>query len=323
MSYRTADVEVRGGDLRVGVWESKALAPGSVAERTVLGVHGITSSHLAWALVAQQLIDTPRTRVISPDLRGRGRSAGLPGPWGMDTHTDDLAAVIDQLGEPDLTAGHSMGGFVAVVAQHRYPARFGKLLLLDGGVPLPLPRSEPAEVVMLRLLGPTATRLALRFPDHEAHRQWWRNHPAFAGAWSAALLAYLDYDLVEDADQDSQATAGNWHSAARSDAVAQDFAEQGPDGSVQAAWDARISTQSAKQVTFLRAPLGLQAEPPGLYPTEALQRFAFTHPGFGWTEVPDTNHYTLVLGHRGAEYVAAVAAELLPRSHRWTRRPGS
>ncbi len=312
MTYRTVDVDVRGGRLRVGMWESAGLAPHAVAERTVLAVHGITSSHLVWAMLAQEMVDDPGTRVIAPDLRGRGRSAALPGPWGMRVHADDLAAVVDQLGRPDLTAGHSMGGFVAVVAAHSSPDRFGMLLLVDGGVPLPLPADEPLEVAVLRLLGPTATRLAMRFPDHEAYRRWWRGHPAFVGAWSPSLEKYVDYDLVPS-DDDEPRTDGLWRSAACLDAVGQDFADQGNDGIVQTAWNT-MDTRASSRVTFLRAPLGLQAEPPGLYPTETLDRFAAAHPRLDWSEVVGTNHYSVLLSIRGARHVAATMAGLMSNS---------
>jgi len=298
VSYRSSDIEVRGGRLRVGIWESADLAADAPAERTVLAVHGVTSSHLAWALVAERLVAGPGTRLVAPDLRGRGRSADLPGPWGMDGHANDLAAVVDVVGRPDVTAGHSMGGFVAVVAAHQHPGTFGELILVDGGVPLPRPDGVPIETVVQAVLGPAAQRLAMTFDDHAAYREFWRAHPAFADAWSPAVENYVDYDLVAGAD--------GWHSASRFDAVAQDSAELGEGGSVAAAWAAMTSVP-----TFLRSPRGLLAAPPGLYPPAALERFAADQPGFRWDDIEDTNHYTLVLGRRGAHQVAATISHHL------------
>jgi len=298
VSYRSTDIEVRGGRLRVGIWESADLTADSPAERTVLAAHGVTSSHLAWALVAERLVAAPGTRFLAPDLRGRGASAGLPGPWGMDTHADDLAAVIEVFGRADVTAGHSMGGFVAVVAAHRHPDTLGDLVLVDGGVPLPRPAGVPIETMVQAVLGPAAQRLAMTFSDHAAYRQLWRAHPAFAGAWSPAVQDYVDYDLLPGPD--------GWHSASRFDAVAQDSAELGEGGSVDAAWSAMTRVP-----TFLRSPLGLLAEPPGLYPPVALERFAAEHQGFRWDDVAGTNHYTLVLGPRGADRVSAAVTRHL------------
>jgi len=308
VSRRLVDVAVRGGLLHTGVWESADLGPDDAATRTVLAVHGVTSSHLAWGLVADRLTATPGTRVVAPDLRGRGRSGDLPGPWGMAQHAGDMLAVTEALGRPDLTTGHSMGGFVVVVAAHRHPGRFGELLLLDGGVPLNFPAGVPVEQVLADVLGPAARRLATTFPDHIAHREFWRAHPAFAGAWSdpeqaAAVQDYVDHDLVP--------APGGWRSAARYEAVAQDSAEQGPDGEVAAAWAA-----ITRPPTFLRAPLGLLAQPPGLYPEPALTAFARDQPGFTWEDVTGTNHYTLVLSPAGADRVRDAVHHVLGTSAR-------
>jgi pimeloyl-ACP methyl ester carboxylesterase len=303
MSYRTTEVEVRGGRLRVGVWESPDLPQDKPADHTVFAVHGVTSSHLAWALVAERLVATPCTRLVAPDLRGRGRSADLPGPWGMEQHAEDLQALVRVFGRADVTAGHSMGGFVVVVAAHRHPGTLGELVLVDGGVPLPRPDGVPIETVLRTILGPAAKRLAMTFADRDAYRRFWRAHPAFNGAWSPAVERYIDYDLVPGPD--------GWRSASRFDAVAEDSAQQGDGGSVQMAWDAMTDTP-----TFLRSPLGLLADPPGLYPPAALDSFAAAHPGFRWDDVENTNHYTLLLGPQGADCVSTAITDHLDRLHK-------
>src|SRR5690606_9508333 len=86
-------------------------------------------------------------RVLAPDLRGRGRSNQLPGPYGMPQHADDLAAVLDHFGvETALIVGHSMGAFVSVVLSHRHPERVSELILVDGGLPLAVPANvSPAD----------------------------------------------------------------------------------------------------------------------------------------------------------------------------------
>ena len=133
----------RGGSDRPDAtkpWTSRSAADrcgsGSGGPRPVapvLAVHGITANHLAWQLVAEAL---PDLRIVAPDLRGRGRSSELPGPYGFDQHADDLAQLIDQLGlGPVPVVGHSMGGFVAMAVAHRHPDLISAVLLLDGGLP--------------------------------------------------------------------------------------------------------------------------------------------------------------------------------------------
>ena len=57
----------------------------------VLALHGITGNHLAWAPLHRRV---PGHTILAPDLRGRGLSSELPGPFGIARHADDAAAVL-------------------------------------------------------------------------------------------------------------------------------------------------------------------------------------------------------------------------------------
>ena len=57
-SHRVA-VPVAGGDLTVGVWDAE-----DPAAPTILAIHGVTSSHLAWEFLAESL---PGVRIVAPD----------------------------------------------------------------------------------------------------------------------------------------------------------------------------------------------------------------------------------------------------------------
>jgi lipase len=222
MTYRGHDVAVEGGTLRVGEWGTDDPdAP------TVRAVHGITASHMAWAVVARAMAG--RFRLVAPDLRGRGRSSGLPGPYGMARHAADLEAVIESLELPEATLiGHSMGGFVAVAASHLYPGRFSDLLLVDGGLPLAVPAGISREDLIEVTLGPAARRLSMTFPDREAYLEFWRQHPAFADdQWNEAVADYAGYDLT--------GTEPELRSAASWEAVRQDSMDLYGGGVVQSA----------------------------------------------------------------------------------------
>jgi len=280
------DVAVDGGHMRVGVWGSDR--PGAPL---VLAVHGITASHRAWELVAQQL---PEVRVVAPDLRGRGRSAHLPGPCGMARHADDLAQVLDALDARDaLVVGHSMGGFVSLVLQHRHPTRVRGLLLVDGGLPLPVPSGVTVEQLIEAVLGPALARLSMTFRDRTAYQEFWRRHPAFVGDWGPAVAAYVDYDLV--------GTEPNLVSSVRADAVREDSADQIQGSALRET----LPALAPAPLTLLRAPRGLLDEPPGLYPESLLESYTSRWPGLTWRTVPDVNHYTILLTQRGARAVAS------------------
>jgi lipase len=297
-TYRTHDVPVLGGTLRVGEWGSDD--PDNTAAPTVIAVHGITASHLAWAPIAQAC---PHVRVIAPDLRGRGRSAGLPGPFGMAKHAADLEVVIEALELPRaILIGHSMGGFVAVVAAALYPDRFSQLLLVDGGLPLAIPEGISKADLLEATLGPAASRLSMTFPDRTAYQEFWMRHPAFAGEqWSQAVVDYANYDLTgaEPALRPS----------ASLEAVRQDSLDLYGGGAVLAALFELAAI--GKPVSLLTAPRGLLDETPGLYSPDEIERWRTALPAVMIREVPDVNHYTIVLGAAGASAVARELRTLL------------
>ena len=296
MRGREIDIAVDGGLLHVGVW-----GPDSGDVPVVLAIHGVTASYLSWAPVARQLSDV---RLIAPDLRGRGRSAGLPGPWGMARHAEDLARAVKALAVPEvLVVGHSMGAFAAVVFNHTYPALARQLLLVDGGLPLPLPPNLNAEQLTALVLGPALSRLSMTFPDRNAYREFWRRHPAFATDWNADVEAYVDYDLV---GQEPALV-----SCVRPEAVREDSIDQIEGAALREA----ISALASRRAVLLRAPHGLLGEPPGLYREQLLGSYATAFPGMRYVTVPDVNHYTLLLSERGAAAVAGEIRALLAEPH--------
>ncbi|WP_256971563.1 alpha/beta hydrolase [Microbacterium esteraromaticum] len=283
--YRTVDVPVEGGDLRVGVWD-----PDGAAEHTVLAIHGVTSSHLAWPLVVEQL---PGVRVIAPDLRGRGASNALDGPAGMSAHADDMAAVLDALGIEETTVvGHSMGAFVAVALAHRHPASVTRLILVDGGLPLAVPAgTDPAQLVSL-ILGPTAERLSRRWESVEQYTaEFWRDHPAFVDDWSDEIEAYIAYDLVPDGDLLRPATSY--------DTMAEDTLDMNTGTALP---DALAALPAS--TLFITVPRGLQNEEPGLYPPAHLATLISTYPRVRHEHLDELNHYTVVMARRGAAALA-------------------
>ncbi|WP_238695166.1 alpha/beta hydrolase [Ornithinimicrobium flavum] len=282
--YRSVEVPVRGGDLHVGVWEPAAPAPGPVPSLVL--IHGITASHVSWAELAAAL---PHVRLVAPDLRGRGRSRDLPGPYGMPTHADDVAAVVEAL---DLgrvgVVGHSMGAFVSLVLADRHPDLVTALALVDGGMPLVPPPGVEPEAMSMAVLGPAAERLRMTFPDRAAYRDFWAQHPALGPEWTDLTGAYVDYDLVGN--------AGAMHPSTRVRALEEDIRELVDGSSVVHALD-----HLRHPATWFVAPRGLMDEVPPLYPESAVDRWAAQLPQLRLVHVPDVNHYTIVMLRRGVD----------------------
>lgn len=289
--YRTIDVAVPGGDLRVGVWDGP-----SDAAPAVLLIHGVTASHLSWPYVADRL---PDARVIAPDLRGRGRSNGLAGKAGLAAHARDMVAVLDALGiEQAVVVGHSMGAFVALVLGDLYPDRVSRVVLVDGGLPLDLPAGLSSDEIITLVLGPTADRLAMRFASPEAYRDFWRAHPAFRRDWTPELEAYLAYDLVGEEPELRPATS---YATLEEDSIDQNTGT--------AILDALMRLRHP--TVLLTAERGLLDQVPALYSAERIPALLAAYPGLQHVAVPDVNHYTITMSARGADAVAAVVHEQL------------
>ncbi|BAW09372.1 alpha/beta fold hydrolase [Nocardia seriolae] len=154
----------------------------------VLALHGLTGHGGRWQRLADDHL--PDLRILAPDLRGHGRSPGVP-PWDFETLVDDLAALLRaETREPVVALGHSFGGAVAVHLAHRHPELVRALVLLDPATGL-----EPA-----RMLDIANSMLA--YPDYASREQ--ARSDKLDTAWGevdpAVLEAELDEHLVPTAN---------------------------------------------------------------------------------------------------------------------------
>ncbi|MEV5878308.1 alpha/beta fold hydrolase [Streptomyces sp. NPDC052101] len=103
--------------------------------RAVLLIHGHPFNRTLWAPQAKALSEAGY-RVITPDLRGYGRSSVTPGKVFLSDFADDLAALLDHLGiERAVVGGVSMGGQITMEFQRRHPQRVQALVLSDTSAP--------------------------------------------------------------------------------------------------------------------------------------------------------------------------------------------
>ncbi|MBV8928307.1 MAG: alpha/beta hydrolase [Mycobacteriaceae bacterium] len=281
MQLRQLDVPVDGGELRVLLW--------GTGRRVAVAVHGITASAMSWQAVARQM--PPGWTLAAPDLRGRGRSNHLPGPYGLEQHAADVTAVLRHFGGRPVLAGHSMGTFVTLLAYDAHPNLVRRLVLVDGGLPLIFPDGVDPEAAIETSLAPALARLRQTFPDTEAYLDFWRAHPALADHWTAVLGAYCRYDLTGE--------PGRLRSRVLEDAVRADNRDQ-----VAGKPFAEALGRLTKPTPLLTAPAGFYGVPPGLYTPEYVAGWQERVPQLRPQLVPDTNHYTILFSMHGAAAVA-------------------
>ena len=278
-------INVAGGELAVFQY-------GETTAKSTLAIHCITSNHLAWQHFAAHAVNSGYV-VYAPDLRGRAASNKLPAPFGMKAHAADMHAVIEQLQlTKPFVIGHSMGGFVAIALNHFYPDLIGKLVLIDGGLPLALPAGMTVEQVLPLVLGPALARLAMKFESTDAYVDYWRAHPAFADGITPEMENYIRHDLVGVAPELMPST--------NPDCVNEDSVDL---------WSSDLINNALielnQDVVMLRAVRGLQNEPTGLYPELLLADLAAKYPKVEIITLADTNHYSILMSDAGASAIRA------------------
>jgi lipase len=279
----TFEVPVAGGKLNV----ARAGPPATEADGVAIAAHGLTPALMTWRTVTRRLHDG--ICLLAPDLRGRGRSADLPGPYGMAAHVADLIAVLDHVGAPSaVMMGHSSGAYVVQRLAGEHPERAAAVLLLDSGLPF------SGDGVSDDILG---LPLAMTFPSKDWAVQVWRSHPAMAEDWDQDFEAYVRYNLAE--------RGGSVGLGASAEAVRTDLCEMADDDANRAALE-RVRAP----VHLLRAERGVFDDDP-VIPDETLREFAAAYPSVRIEEVPGTNHYTIVLGPGPGAYRVAAAIERL------------
>jgi pimeloyl-ACP methyl ester carboxylesterase len=150
---------------RVAYWRSGAGPP-------LVVVHGTTADHTRWARLLPEL--ERRFTVIVMDRRGRG-SSGDTADYVIHREFEDVAAVIEDVGEPVFLLGHSYGAICSLEAA-LLTDKVRRLILYEPPIPLGGPIYPPGtpERIQVRVdAGDLEGALEVFFrevvvmPDHE------------------------------------------------------------------------------------------------------------------------------------------------------------
>lgn len=279
-------ISVAGGNLT-----SFTSGPRTGARGTVLLLHGLTASSVFMVPVAEALADD--LFVISVDLRGRGGSSALPGPFGMRAHVEDMAAVLRHFGvEECVVVGHSMGAYVATMFAKHHPCPTKGLVLVDGGFPTKVPEGLSPQEVLDQLIGPALTRFDMEFDSVEGYVDFFRAHPALSGdQWNAHVEAYVRSSLDEDLLPIGQVNA------IRSDGLDNLLNDE-----VRHALD-----NLTLPIELIRAGKGFVNDPGGFIPAQVAASAVDRMANLSVTTLDDLNHYTVVFGPDGVRAVVAAA----------------
>ena len=278
----THDITVNGITLRVATWGAY-----TTSERAVMLVHGITASSQTWTEFGP-LLAARGWYAIAPDLRGRGLSEKPPHGYGIPYHVNDLLSLADYFDLPTINyVGHSLGAMIGFFLAAIHSQRVEKLVLVDAGGNLPSDTGKAIGKALARLgtLYPSfdAYWEAMRAPWMAPHEEFWRK--------------YYRYDAERQPD-------GTVLCRVPRAVIAEEVATNG------ALNLAALSEMARSPTLIVRATVGMLAPDRGLLlPREEAERLTRVIPASRMIEIPDTNHYTVVLADQFAEACTAFLEE--------------
>ena len=244
----------------------------------IVCAHGLTANAFFFQAIAEKLAQ--HHRVFAYDLRGRGKSARPEHGYSVPIHAADLAELIEALElERPVLFGHSLGALVSLYFAAHYPDKLSKLILGDGGAPLPWSSVEEQPA----WLTAAVKRLGVAVPSFEEYLQRQKAAPFLGPYWNEYIELYFQHDVSQQRD-------GSVISRCYREGVQEeernmllvDFAQQ---------W-ALVTAPTL----ILRAGQGLFFADDQLLTEAAASALHQAIKGSQFVNFPNLNHYTLLFG---------------------------
>ncbi len=242
----------------------------------VVCVHGLTANAFCFQALADAL--APDHRVFAYDLRGRGDSDKPEDDYSIPTHALDLLELLDGLGlEKPVIVGHSLGASIALYFAAHYPDRLSKLVLMDGGAPLPWKKPEEAPQWLINSMA----RLGTPAPSYKAYVAQLQALPFLGPYWNEYAEIYIKNDVRPE---------NNGSVVAKADVQA--ILEEGkrlPEGLPEEQWaKVRVPT------LLLRAGQKLINEGDQILSEAMAEQAQQSIPDCQLVQYPNLNHYTIL-----------------------------
>ena len=229
--------------------------------------------------------------LLAIDVRGRGKSWDSPAPYGIETVAGDIALAMDQFElDQAILAGYSMGAWLAAFFAKRHSRRVTRVVMVDGGLPVPYDDTLDPEELLDAVVGPSLRRLEMRFNTLDDYVAYYKTHPAFGPIRSSELRPILEYEL--------KSVGKEMKVRANREAVVVSGADitLNPDV-VEAGITIGVPT------TAVVVDHGMLGQLGGFIPLEVVNAAAAGNPNLTYILLEGINHYTVMLGE-GAPAVA-------------------
>lgn len=185
--YREEWINSNGIKIHTGIWPGK--------KQTIICLHGLSGNLYSMKSLAERL-NRLGHRVISYDLRGRGKSDKPESNYGFRNHLDDLKSILThyKIKNPIFFA-HSFGCMIALRYAILYPNEIKGMILMDGGGLLSLPK----RIQVLKVLKQSFERLDIIYPTVSEYLKLIQNSP-LVPRWSKEIEEYFRLELHKTKD---------------------------------------------------------------------------------------------------------------------------
>ena len=123
----------------------------------VILMHGYPLNHTIWMPVVERL--QAHARVITPDLRGHGKSPVTDGDYSMRLMAEDIHALMNRLDlQKAVLVGHSMAGYVSLAFARAYPGRLAGLAMVASQAEADSPEKRQGRYITAEEVGRKGVR---------------------------------------------------------------------------------------------------------------------------------------------------------------------